>query len=233
MSRKALAAALALALAGPIHAATVTLDGAGFDVIYDDALLGWFGQPTLSGDVLFFTPTTFKAQSLNGVGDATEDETIRLGIRLDDGYRIDGVRLEERGDYRMRGNASEVGVFGQLRLFDVAEPFVEVNANIVAATAFNQRNGVNYNWTAGSLLDLSGDAWADAALLNLTVENLLEAYTDAADAGRRLAFIEKKFAGLEISVSPLAVSPVPEPQEYALLLAGLGLVGVVVRRRRA
>jgi len=29
------------------------------------------------------------------------------------------------------------------------------------------------------------------------------------------------------------VAPVPEPETYALMLAGLGLVGVVARRRKA
>jgi len=35
--------------------------------------------------------------------------------------------------------------------------------------------------------------------------------------------------------SPLIVltAPVPEPETYAMLLAGLGLVGAMVRRRRA
>ena len=35
-----------------------------------------------------------------------------------------------------------------------------------------------------------------------------------------------------ISMTAVPVSPVPEPQTYAMLLAGLGLVGAVVRRRK-
>ena len=41
---------------------------------------------------------------------------------------------------------------------------------------------------------------------------------------------DKDFDDMVIRVS---VSPVPEPETYGLLLAGLGLMGVVVRRRRA
>ena len=33
--------------------------------------------------------------------------------------------------------------------------------------------------------------------------------------------------------SPPPVSPVPEPETYAMLLAGLGLMGVIARRRHA
>jgi hypothetical protein len=33
------------------------------------------------------------------------------------------------------------------------------------------------------------------------------------------------------SISASAVSPIPEPESFAMLLAGLGLMGAVVRRR--
>ena len=38
------------------------------------------------------------------------------------------------------------------------------------------------------------------------------------------SFVEKKFVGITVSV--------PEPETYAMLLAGLGMVGVIARRRR-
>jgi len=33
-------------------------------------------------------------------------------------------------------------------------------------------------------------------------------------------------------LSPFAIAAVPEPETYAMLLAGLGLVGVAARRRK-
>jgi len=45
-----------------------------------------------------------------------------------------------------------------------------------------------------------------------------------------LAFVEKKYAGLTIGT--MSVTPVPEAETYAMMLAGLGLVGFVARRRK-
>ncbi|MBK9444344.1 MAG: PEP-CTERM sorting domain-containing protein [Comamonadaceae bacterium] len=39
--------------------------------------------------------------------------------------------------------------------------------------------------------------------------------------------------GLLDRVSVSAVSSVPEPETYAMMLAGLGLIGTIARRRRA
>ena len=43
---------------------------------------------------------------------------------------------------------------------------------------------------------------------------------------------ESSLAPLDAGLRAMAVSPVPEPETYAMLLAGLGLVGFVARRRK-
>ena len=73
--RLAVIVAIAAGFGGGVssaQAATVKLDGVAFDIYYDDTALDLFGTPTLSGDVLYFTPTSFKAESLNGAGVAAE-----------------------------------------------------------------------------------------------------------------------------------------------------------------
>jgi hypothetical protein len=40
-------------------------------------------------------------------------------------------------------------------------------------------------------------------------------------------------ANWSASVGGASVSPVPEPETYALMLAGLGLVGFMARKRKA
>jgi len=41
------------------------------------------------------------------------------------------------------------------------------------------------------------------------------------------------FTGNDFAVDALSVTPVPEPHEWAMMAAGLGVVGVMTRRRRA
>lgn len=230
MHRKILAVLLTAGVLGGVstaHAAEVKLEGVAFDVVFDDALLGLFGAPKLSGDVVFFTPVSFKAESLNGLGVATASSTVNLRIDLADGYDFSALSIVERGDYRLRGALSEVDVLGQMRVFDLASPLTQATDRIATVGLFDQRDGLNYEWEAGAGIDLSGDGWSGTRSVNVTVQNLLDAYTDSGDAGRKQAFIEKKFVGLSVS----AVPAVPEPETYALMLAGLAMIGLVARRR--
>jgi hypothetical protein len=82
-----------------------------------------------------------------------------------------------------------------------------------------------HNWTALASTDLA--AWDSVQAINVTVENLLLASTGATPS---LAFVEKKFVGLTPFM--VAVTPVPEAETYAMMLAGLGLVGFAAARRR-
>lgn len=208
-------------------AATVKLEGVAFDIYYDDASLDLFGTPSLTGDVLYFTPTSFKAESLNGLGVASASSTVNLRVELNEGYDFASIGLVERGDYRLRGASSEVDVLGQLRVFDVDAPLTDVTDRLQTTAALDQADGLNYNWQANADLGLTGPLWSDTRMVNVTIENLLDAYTDPLDAGRKQAFVEKKFVGLVVGT----VAAVPEPESYALMLAGLGMVGLVARRR--
>lgn len=41
------------------------------------------------------------------------------------------------------------------------------------------------------------------------------------------------YSNLALFVRDVQVTPIPEPQSYALMLAGLAVVGSIVRRRRS
>lgn len=213
------------ALTGGAYAADITLTGTNVDFTYDDTLVGLFGQPTVAGDTLFFTPVDFQAQSLNGAGFAFTNDTINIKVTAHSGWAFDSVDLLERGDYLLLGAGSTADVSGQVRVFDTAMPLMDLTSNITPVSPLNLAGVPTKNWTANASVDVS--AWNTASTLNVTVENLLLTSTSAPTS---LAFLEKKFVGL--SLGTIAVTPVPEAETYLMMLAGLGLVGLMVSRRR-
>ncbi len=212
-------------LSGAAVAASVTLTGNTVDFTFDEAMLGLFGQASLAGDSLYFTPDNFKAQSLNGGGYALTPATMNIRVSAHSGWAFNDVSLLEKGDYLLLGSGSEAAVTGQMRVFDTARPLTDLTAGIVTGAPLDQMGMTTHNWTSQTAIDLS--SWGSAQSINVTVENLLLASTQSPYS---VAFVEKKFAALTPGLR--AVTPVPEAETYAMMLAGLGLVGLMVRRRR-
>lgn len=212
------------------NASADMLVGENFDVIYNPATVGLFGAPTIGGNTVFFTPTDFKAESLNGAGTFTSSQTVSFDIVPHANYKVTGSNLIERGDYLLRNASSRVDVQGQLRGFAIGNPTLEVTDSIVASGPMSVLN-VSTNWTATSFLNLT-NLLAVHTGYRITIENILIAHTDPNAAGIRQALIEKKFIGDAVGLQFFGtVNAVPEPQTYALFLAGFGLLGFVARRR--
>lgn len=225
---KTLAAGIFLlgqALSGAAFAASVTLAGNTIDFTFDDALLGLFGPAAVSGDTLYFTPVDFEATSLNGAGFALTSDTVNINVAAHDGWSFDSVDLAERGDYLLLGSGSTADVAGQMRVFDIAAPLTDTTASIASLSPLNLMGVPAHNWAAEASINLS--MWESTRAINVTVENLLLASTGASPS---LAFVEKKFVALTPFL--VAVTPVPEAETYAMMLAGLGLVGLAAARRR-
>ncbi len=211
---------------GAVLAASVTLSGATVDFSFDDSLLGLFGTPRVAGDTLFFTPIDFEVRSLNGAGFALTDASINIVVTAHADQMFTSASLLERGDYLLLGSGSSADVSGQIRVFDTAAPLVDMTASIVPTSLLNLPGVPTRNWEATAMTDLS--TWNSARSVNVTIENLLLAATGSSPS---LAFVEKKFVGLTFLTT--AVTPVPEAETYAMMLAGLGLVGWSVKRRRS
>lgn len=229
---------LGLFSASPAFAAIQTITGTNFDLVYDDTKLGLFGAPSLAGNNIFFTPNNFKAESLNGAGIVTSNSTIN-GMQLvaKNGFQFGSIDLTEFGDYLLRGPESFVSVNGQLRAFDGAN-FAATNTSasliVSSSTPLNIIDGVNHDWLASASItnataSKSGlTGWlSNANIVNITVENLLTAYTEAGP-GPEQAFIEKKAIGVGLVVT----SAVPEPGVWSSLSAGLFLLGMMASRRK-
>jgi PEP-CTERM putative exosortase interaction domain len=208
-------------LVSTAYAVPVTVSGTNYDFTYDDSLVGLFGQPTVSGDTLYFTPTDFKSQSSNGAGYVATTGTVNIVVTAHAGQSFGSVDLAERGDYLLLGSGSSADVTGQVRVFDTAMPLVDMTSVVTPNSPLTMVGTPAQNWSANASANVSG--WTSATQLNITLENLLLASTSSANS---FAFVEKKFAGLTIT------TPVPEAQTSSMLLAGLGLIGFVVARRR-
>ena len=231
MFKKAGVAVLGLSavlLSGNALAAWQTLVGTNVTYVYDDTLMGLYGQPILSGDSLVFTPTNFKAQSTNGQGIVQTSSTINVQVYTNANYNFSAFTLTELGDYSLIGSDAQVAVGGQIRAFDLTNPPppaanqltdpIAVTAPLTVTTSL--ANYQTTNWQANAAIAVPTN-WSNG--VNLTIENILLASTTQLGSA---AFVEKKFVG-----NSVVLTPVPEAETYAMMLAGLGLVGFMARRR--
>jgi hypothetical protein len=223
---KPLVALLATALiSSGALAATQTLDAGNYTISFDDSLLGLFGTPTLtaSGDLVFAPSGTPGFSAQTGSGFDFTNSTVALTITADAGYQLTSFNLIEKGDYFKIGAGNEVAVLGQLRVQDMVNANVNLSNSIATAAPLNV--------TSSSFATLATTDWTASASIGqlntervvVSIQNILGAYVP--NSG--YAFIEKKSVLLDVSVTA-----VPEPQSFAMLLAGLGVVGAMVRRRR-
>lgn len=222
----------ALILSGSALAVPVTVAGTTVSFTFDSALAGLFGAPTVTGDSIWFTPTTFVAQSSNGAGlTPPTSQTFNIGVSANSGYQLSAVNLSEDGDYYKLGSGAEVAVGGKLYLRDSESPLAPAVSSSIHATqpltaVTSMANFETSNWTATAGVAIpAGWGGADGIVsgANVTIQNILLANSTVAGSA---AFIEKKFIGIDV-----VTTPVPEPQTYAMFLAGLGLVGFLVRRK--
>lgn len=208
------------------NAVSVTLNGDNFDVTYDDALLGLYGTPQISNNVLFFTPTNFSSTSQNGEGISITNSTINLTLQPKNGYGFSSFNYEERGDYLLLGNETTVRLAGQIRVRHVDDVLAESNGFFEPFESLQEQG--NHNWSATSFIDgATGDWVPGESAVILTIENILLASTESLG---ELAFIEKKFVAAEIELVP-----VPLPGTFVLLLSSilsLGAGSTLAKRRK-
>jgi hypothetical protein len=207
--------------AGAAQSAIITQNGNTVSFTYDDAGLGLFGTPTVSGDSFFFTPTNFKAQSINtgslGFGNTASTTAVTIKA-LQNTSSIDSISLTERGDYNQMNvvdntmSHAKVGVGGQIRALDVATQD-EVTSQIShAAFATTADDFTTTNWTGTASVDTTS---LSSKAITLTIQNLLFAVSPTVGD---YAFVEKKFAGLKVSTSAV-------PLPAAVWLFGAALFG--------
>ncbi|UCV23502.1 PEP-CTERM sorting domain-containing protein [Ferribacterium limneticum] len=222
---KPLAALIATALISTSAlAATQTLDAGNYTISYDDAALGMFGIPTLTASGISFAPSgdhAFSVESFSGMKLASS--TVAFTITADAGYTLSAFNLSENGTYLKFGDGSKVSLGGSLTVQDLVNTSstvtkaVALSSPLSNSTTFEDLEASSWNASAGALLS-TGKA-------TVSITDKLGAWAFAESDG--YASIAKSNVILDVNVTA-----VPEPQSFAMLLAGLGVVGAMVRRRR-
>lgn len=212
-------------LGGNALAVPTTLTGTSVSYSFDTNDLGLFGTASLSGDELVFTPTNFTATSVNGSAGAAV-QTLHVTVSANSGYQLSAVNLTESGTYSLSGGAT-VFVTGNITALDIEGTTSGQEIGNIVTTAPLTVNGATTGWTANAGVVLPATGWGgtDGVVnsIGLKITNQLYAMSALGGASE----VWKNAAAVNV-----VTTPVPEARTYALMLAGLGLVGFMARRAR-
>jgi len=230
--RSAAVAAVMSVMAFGANAATVTLYGDDVSFTFDDSSL--FGDAIVVGNNIFFQPTSFRAESINGQGAVTASETLNITVEVlnpNGGYVITDSVLIEGGDYFLSSGDTSVTASARLQVtsqttncpsaipgFDLPCTDSEI-VNIGGLDTV----GATTEWQGGTTVNLADTAgWGSDTLITAQIQNNLSATT--LNDGEQ-AWIEKKYGAVGMSIT---VIPVPA----AVWLFGSALAGLGWMRRR-
>jgi len=207
-----------------VNAAEVTQCGDNVCFTYDDSTL--FGSANVVGNNIFFLPTEFVASSVDDEGATSTFATINVVVEsITEGFDMTQFMLLEQGDYRLDGRSASVTAAGMLAVTSLTQTcgglFPCRESDIFNVEGLDTY-GAMTDWEGSAMVDLtSNQNWGSDTKVTMTIENRLSATT--LQLGDQ-AFIEKKFAGVGITV-------VPVPAAVWLLGSALGGLGLMRRRK--
>jgi hypothetical protein len=231
---RSIGALVALLMAFGSQATLVTVYGTDVKFTYEDSTA--FGTANVIGNNIFFLPTTFLAESLNGEGAVTNNVTLNIEVEATTvDYSMNAFQLAEEGDYKLNGTDASVSANGQFRITSLTKTcgigiFAPIckDEQIFDAGPLTVNTNSPVTWNAGALIDLTDtEFWDTDTKVTMTIENLLTATTLNTEVGET-AFIQKKFVGGGVGI---IINPVPVPGAVWLFGSAIGLLGWMRRRR--
>ena len=118
----------------------------------------------------------------------------------------------------------------------------DLTTNFIFGTPFEVKANANFNWSAlarrllidpraphgpSNVLDSEASIIGNTDIYWNGISLLSDSHSNP------IAFRLTSDSGFDYSRSAVPVTSVPEPETYAMLLAGLGLIGAIARRRKA
>ena len=208
----------AVLFAGNAMAAIQNLEGTNVFYSFDDTKLGLFGTASVSGDDLIFAPAAgFKASSTSIVPAFTTGLTY-VTVTAKTNYQLTAFSLVESGGYT-RSSGTNVGVTGTFTALDDFEGMGNSLTKNFVTTPLSAASGT---WNTAANLAVPVAGWGDngvVSTIKLTLSNQLFVTGGAGEIWKNAVTVNT------------SVSAVPEAETYAMMLAGLGLVGFMARRR--
>jgi hypothetical protein len=195
-----------------VNGGVVTATGAHVTYTFNQADLGLSDPLTsvsLVGDDLHFEP-----DSINASGFGFPEWTMPITVTAHSGYQLSSFALTESGSYSL-GAGGFLDVEGA---FEVRDNFAPNGHFVPAVLAVSLTSATTWTGQTGPVLP--GAGWGENGIFDdavLTITNML-IVSDAS--------VSKDFVSIATHVTA-----VPEAETYALMLAGLGLVGLMARRR--
>ena len=223
--------ATSAALSTPANAATQSLATAGYTFSYDDSFWGISGGTTFSntGDVFTFANLGYavSVSGSNGTGGFSDAAGSAVTVTANSGYALDKIVTQASGTFQATaGNnvAASASVLASLvTSWDVGAQYPSFSGSQGRATYLATNGNIDTgNFTVKTSV-FDGPTSSAVGYIQLVGQ--------VATAGRSSASIS--LDSVSFTVTSSSVSPVPEPESYAMLVAGLGLLGAVARRRKA
>ncbi len=191
-------------------AQAITLSGSDVNYTFDENNLGLYaGSYAVTGNTLGFTPTSFVNNGVNPL----VSQTMVITVTPIAGQQFSSLSFLESGTYTEQ-NSNDVAVSGQLRILN---PLTTSELTPPIPNPDFSVPGTNQTWQASINQDIS--SFYNASSLTITIQDLL------INTGS-LASINKNLLKLTITTSP-----VPEVETWTMMLAGVGLIALQLRRR--
>jgi hypothetical protein len=201
---------MVIAFSGSSNAAPITIDGSHVSFSYDDSQMGLalFGAPTVSGDILSFTPLDFSASREGATGTVYTSGFFKVTINsLSLDTTISNLALTELGDYTKEGPTANVIAKGTLTANDLTNGFPQTR----------------FDGPTGTWQTKASAAFNDSISVEAIIHNILGARGRSLDD---IANINKT----SVLLTAYTVTAVPLPQ--AVWLFGAGLLGMLKLSKR-